>query len=294
MGGTGGRVRVVAIVFARNEEDSIGDVIDSLRGQSVPVDVIVVDDQSTDRTAEVARARGALVIESPYHHEESWVVRPELARLPNLALEYIYEKGLDYEYFLVVGGDTVLDDSRYVEKLLECMEKHGCAVSSGIIEGEPEPEIPRGSGRLHDFRWFRSTLRFYPEIYGWEAYTVYKALATGQKACISRDAKIRVERPTRLVKPEYGFNMRVLGYYPPYAILRSIYYMRYSPAQALKMLYYYLKALLTMNVYDEEVAKTLRAIQKEKLLARLTPSGKRGTTANTTIKDNCKIIRVTR
>jgi hopene-associated glycosyltransferase HpnB len=46
---------VVAVVPARNEAEMIGPVVASLLNQSVPMPVILVDDESTDRTADVAR-----------------------------------------------------------------------------------------------------------------------------------------------------------------------------------------------------------------------------------------------
>jgi chlorobactene glucosyltransferase len=51
--------RVSAIIAARNEEEDLGPCLDSLLAQEYPnLEVIVVDGSSTDRTAEVARARG--------------------------------------------------------------------------------------------------------------------------------------------------------------------------------------------------------------------------------------------
>ncbi|NLP06050.1 glycosyltransferase [Candidatus Fermentibacteria bacterium] len=51
------------IIPARNEEKRIGRLLDSLDRQTVrPHEVIVVDDQSSDRTEAVARERGASVI----------------------------------------------------------------------------------------------------------------------------------------------------------------------------------------------------------------------------------------
>lgn len=50
----------IAVVPAWNEEKMIGDVLDGLRSR---VDrVVVIDDGSTDRTSEIARGRGAVVI----------------------------------------------------------------------------------------------------------------------------------------------------------------------------------------------------------------------------------------
>lgn len=52
---------IVAVIPARNEAMSIGDAIDSLLKQDYPgaFDIILVDDQSTDGTAEVARRAAA-------------------------------------------------------------------------------------------------------------------------------------------------------------------------------------------------------------------------------------------
>lgn len=47
---------------AWNEEDNLPSVLDALRARLPEVDVVVVDDGSTDRTAAVARAHGAEVV----------------------------------------------------------------------------------------------------------------------------------------------------------------------------------------------------------------------------------------
>jgi 4,4'-diaponeurosporenoate glycosyltransferase len=58
--------RVSVIVPARDEELRIAPLLESLAGQSRPADeIFVVDDGSTDRTAELSRALGATVITAP-------------------------------------------------------------------------------------------------------------------------------------------------------------------------------------------------------------------------------------
>jgi len=60
------KVPVSVIIPARNEERNIGRLLDAINRQtSSPREVIVVDDGSTDRTAEIARAAGASVISPP-------------------------------------------------------------------------------------------------------------------------------------------------------------------------------------------------------------------------------------
>lgn len=53
------------IIPARNEEQNLPKLLRSLAAQSIrPLEIIVVDDASTDRTAEVAREHGARIINS--------------------------------------------------------------------------------------------------------------------------------------------------------------------------------------------------------------------------------------
>jgi glycosyltransferase involved in cell wall biosynthesis len=58
---------VSVIIPAYDEEPAIGPLIASLRGAAHWREIIVVDDGSTDRTGEVARAAGARVIRHPYN-----------------------------------------------------------------------------------------------------------------------------------------------------------------------------------------------------------------------------------
>ncbi len=58
---------LLIIVPAYNEEDSIGLVLDEVHHHVPGADVLVVDDGSTDRTADVAQARGALLLRLPYN-----------------------------------------------------------------------------------------------------------------------------------------------------------------------------------------------------------------------------------
>jgi glycosyltransferase involved in cell wall biosynthesis len=60
-------VKRIAIVPAFNEEHNVGRVLDELRALDPGLEVVVVSDGSTDRTAEVASARGAHVIRLPFN-----------------------------------------------------------------------------------------------------------------------------------------------------------------------------------------------------------------------------------
>ena len=59
--------RLVAVVPAWNEAGAIGAVVDEIRAFDPRIDVVVVDDASTDETGDVARAHGAKVLALPFN-----------------------------------------------------------------------------------------------------------------------------------------------------------------------------------------------------------------------------------
>jgi hypothetical protein len=58
---------MVAIVPAFNEAGAIGRVVDEIRAFDDRIDVVVVDDASTDETAAIAAAHGATVLRLPFN-----------------------------------------------------------------------------------------------------------------------------------------------------------------------------------------------------------------------------------
>lgn len=69
-------LKLSIIIPARNEEKILGRLLSSINRQTLkPHEVIVIDDQSEDATAEVARAAGCTVISSP-DLPEGWTGKP--------------------------------------------------------------------------------------------------------------------------------------------------------------------------------------------------------------------------
>ena len=85
----------IAIVPAFNEERNVGRVLDELRRLDPGLDVVVVSDGSTDRTAEVASARGAHVIRLPFNLGIGGAVQT--------GFRYAWEEG--YELAVRLDGD---------------------------------------------------------------------------------------------------------------------------------------------------------------------------------------------
>ena len=99
--------RFAAIVAARNEAGVIGELIQSLRAQRYPeelLDIYVVADNCTDDTARVARQAGAAVYE---RHDQT-------RKGKGYALDYLFhrlaEEGReDYEGYFVFDADNLVD-----------------------------------------------------------------------------------------------------------------------------------------------------------------------------------------
>lgn len=77
---------VSALVRARGEVARIGALLDRLDAQTVPVEVVVIDSGSTDRTLEAVRARGVEPLWcGPHAHRSALRARLDPRRAAMLA-----------------------------------------------------------------------------------------------------------------------------------------------------------------------------------------------------------------
>jgi glycosyltransferase involved in cell wall biosynthesis len=95
-------LRRVAIVPAFNEEHTIPTVIDEIRAFDAGLDIVVIDDGSSDRTAEVAAAKGAHVLRLPFNLGIGGAVQT--------GFRYAYENGFDLA--VRVDGDGQHDPAQ--------------------------------------------------------------------------------------------------------------------------------------------------------------------------------------
>lgn len=106
--GTGERRDVLAIVPCYNEAGNVTSVVDELKAFAPFLDVLVVDDGSTDATAAVAREAGAIVVS----HRENLGIGAAVRRGMACALE------AGYGFAVQVDGDGQ-HDPRDIESLME-------------------------------------------------------------------------------------------------------------------------------------------------------------------------------
>ncbi len=120
----------LVFIPAWNEEDNLPSVLDNLRAELPSVDVLVVDDGSTDRTADVARAHGADV----HSLGSNRGLRVGIAEGYRWALEH------GYEYCGRVDADGQ-HPAHELARLLALVRADECdvAVGSRFVSGEGYP-----------------------------------------------------------------------------------------------------------------------------------------------------------
>jgi glycosyltransferase involved in cell wall biosynthesis len=125
--------RVLVVVPAWNERDAVADVVREVRGELPGVDVLVVDDGSTDDTARRARAAGAAVARLPYNLGVGGAMR----------LGYRYARDHGYDVAVQIDADGQ-HDPRYVPKLIDALDEADLVIGARFAgEGDYRVRGPR-------------------------------------------------------------------------------------------------------------------------------------------------------
>jgi glycosyltransferase involved in cell wall biosynthesis len=134
-------VRVLAIVPAFNEERSLPAVVAGLRRSAPAVDVCLVDDGSTDGTADVARSLGVTVLSLPVNLGIGGAVQTG----------YRWARDHGYDVAVQVDGDGQ-HDATYLPALVDAVGAGHAALAIGSrfagprIEGAFRSTWPRRAG----------------------------------------------------------------------------------------------------------------------------------------------------
>jgi glycosyltransferase involved in cell wall biosynthesis len=132
----------LVFIPAWNEEDNLPDVLDELRHELPDVDVLVVDDGSTDRTAAVAREHGAEVL--------SFGVNRGLRAGIAAGYTWAHERGYAYCGRVDADGQHPPAELRRLLELVRADEAD-VAVGSRFVSGpgyEPYRYEPEGIRKL--------------------------------------------------------------------------------------------------------------------------------------------------
>jgi glycosyltransferase involved in cell wall biosynthesis len=154
--------RVLIIIPAFNEAESIGKVIAEVHAELPAVDVLVVDDGSIDDTSAAARVAGAIVTTLPYNLGVGGARR----------LGYLYALRQNYDVVVQLDADGQ-HDPRYVPELISGLDHADLTIGARFAgEGEYRARGPR--------RWAMSLLSF---VLGRLAGTRLTDTTSGYRAC---------------------------------------------------------------------------------------------------------------
>jgi len=139
----------LAVVPAYNEAAMVGRVINALHREAPSVDVVVVDDGSTDQTALRAQEAGARVLRLPFNLGIGGAVQA--------GFKYAQEN--DYDYMVQVDADGQHDPSQ-ISLLFEAMHNEGVDMICGSRFASPTGYVAPISRRtgIHIFAFLLSRL----------------------------------------------------------------------------------------------------------------------------------------
>ena len=166
----------------------------SLRNQTLaPQYVIVVDDGSTDKTAEI-------LTQTKQNWQSLYVITHndlgyDIGRVVknwNEAITYSRSKGLIHTSYHMIATDDTTYPSGYAKQLVDFMDNNdNIAIASGNYT-KYLPEKPHGAGRFVRNSFFENTQwgGLYPELMGYESAILYESERLGYRYSILTEAEV--------------------------------------------------------------------------------------------------------
>ena len=124
--------RVSVLIPAFNEESTIGELIEKVKTVGNWLEVLVVDDGSSDRTSEAARAAGARVVRHPYNKGNGAAVKTAIREAHG-------------ELVLLMDGDGQHDPAD-IQKIIALLPEYDLVV--GARAWNAQATFSRGLGNL--------------------------------------------------------------------------------------------------------------------------------------------------
>lgn len=124
--------RTLVVIPALDEEDSVGAVVTAVRRHRTDLDVLVVDDGSSDATAARAQAAGALVLSLPFNLGVGGAMRAG----------FVFARDRGYDAVLQVDADGQHDPS-FIDDLLVELDAGRDVVIGARFAGVGEYRVPR-------------------------------------------------------------------------------------------------------------------------------------------------------
>jgi len=205
------RLRTAAVIPAYNAAKTLGPIVADVR-RLIP-DVVVVNDASTDATAEVAEAAGAEVLHHPHNRGKGAAVRT--------GIEHLTARGMDRAVALDADGQHLPQE---IPKLLAESDRYPEAMVLAVRDktGQPIAAMNRFANGVAD--WMTSWVagRDFPDTQcGFRVYplpAVPELRAQGERMEYDIEILILAARAGMNIR-----NVRTRVYYPPVAERESYY-----------------------------------------------------------------------
>ena len=135
--------RIIVIVPAFNEQEALPSTLAGLRATALPLDVVVIDDGSTDDTAAIATANGAVCLQLPFNLGIGGALRTGF----RYAVELGYQRGIQFD------ADGQHDPSQ-IEALLAPLAEGADMVVGTRFAGAGDYRVGRSRGvAMNILRW---------------------------------------------------------------------------------------------------------------------------------------------
>ena len=263
------QAKVCCVMPARNEESYIEATLQSLKEQSIPVDlIIVIDDESTDNTFEIANKYAHHVVKSGLPSMESKIDNFNLAEVYNRGFAELDKVTTEFDYLLILDADTILPPN-YCESMIKYMENKNLSFSSGMINGEEQSKNVRGSGRILKRKLYELMDKRDPVNYGFDTYPAAICLINHLEYGVNKECKYDVPRPTSTNYSYKAFitsgrSFRAYGYIFPYTfgILFKMAIRNISPKILFAGMYGYL-TLKRSRKYPSGHQKSIQKVSVE-------------------------------
>lgn len=138
--------KFLVVVPAYNEEENVENVYESLIQLNAPIDIVIIDDGSTDNTALFGRQCGANVISHPTN----------LGYLAAIQTGFKYAEKYQYPYVIFFDGDGQHDPA-CIKNIMEAISKDNVDVVIGSRFLE-ESTIKIGFTKMLAIKFFRSII----------------------------------------------------------------------------------------------------------------------------------------
>lgn len=135
--------RIVVIMPAFNETEALPSTLSGLLASHLPLDVVVIDDGSTDDTAAIATANGAVCLQLPFNLGIGGALRTGF----RYAVELGYQRGIQFD----ADGQH---DASQIEALLAPLTEGADMVVGSRFAGAGDYRVGRSRGfAMNILRW---------------------------------------------------------------------------------------------------------------------------------------------